>query len=230
MTPTALIVEDDPRIATLVQKNLEAAGFACVIARDGAAALAECARRAPSIVLLDLMIPEIDGLEVCRRLRKTSDVPILMLTARGSEADKVLGFELGADDYLTKPFAVAELMARVRALLRRAGPRSEEAVVVRGDLRIDPGRRVVERGDATIELTTLEFDLLYFLARRPGRVFSRDELLSHVWGEDRVVDERSIDSLVRRLRRRIEPESTTPRYVQTVWGTGYRFAERMDGD
>lgn len=230
MIPTALIVEDDPRIATLVQKNLEAAGFTCVITRDGAAALAEYARRAPSIVLLDLMIPEIDGLEVCRRLRKTSDVPILMLTARGSEADKVLGFELGADDYLTKPFAVAELLARVRALLRRAGPRSEEAVVVRGDLRIDPGRRVVERGDATIELTTLEFDLLYFLARRPGRVFSRDELLSHVWGEDRVVDERSIDSLVRRLRRRIEPESTTPRYVQTVWGTGYRFAERMDGD
>ncbi len=220
-----LIVEDDPRIARLVEKNLEAAGLTCRSVGDGDAALREFARERPSLIVLDLMIPGADGLEVCRRVRKESDVPILMLTARSGEAEKVLGFELGADDYLTKPFSTREMVARVRALLRRTGMASSEAPIHRGSLVIDPARRVAERDGERIELTTLEFDLLYFLAQRPGRVFSREELLRHVWGEERVVDARSIDSLVSRLRRRIERDPAHPRYLQTVWGAGYRFPE-----
>jgi len=225
MAHSALIVEDDPRIARLVQKTLEAAGFTCRLAGDGESALALFSKAHPSVVILDLMIPRLDGLEVCRRMRAQSEVPILMLTARGTEADKLLGFEVGADDYLTKPFSTRELIARVRALLRRSGAKGEEEPLRRGALAIDPVRRVAERDGRRLELTTLEFDLLYFLAGRPGRVFSRDDLLRHVWGEDRVVDVRSIDSLVSRLRHRIEPDPSKPRYIQTVWGAGYRFSE-----
>ncbi|MCG8462091.1 MAG: response regulator transcription factor, partial [Holophagales bacterium] len=151
-------------------------------------------------------------------------VPVLMLTARSSESDKVLGFELGADDYLTKPFGTRELVARVRALLRRAGD-TENRILERGDLTIDPARRTVERRRTRIELTSLEFDVLSFLAARPGRVFSREALMDQVWGEGRVVDDRSIDSLISRLRRKLEPDPASPRYLQTVWGAGYRFAE-----
>lgn len=226
MATSVLIVEDDPRIARLVAKNLQAAGLECRVVGDGDNALREFSRDRPSLIVLDLMIPGRDGLEVCRRVRRESQVPVLMLTARSEEADKLLGFEVGADDYLTKPFSTRELVARVRALLRRAGsagtaPPGE--VVQRGELRIDPARRLVERGEERIEVTTLEFDLLHFLALHPERVYSRDDLLRHVWGEDRVVDARSIDSLVSRLRRRIEPDPAHPRYIQTVWGTGYRF-------
>lgn len=224
MAQSVLIVEDDPKISALVRKNLEAAGLSCREVSDGSTALREFASDAPSLVVLDLMIPGVDGLEVCRRIRRDSQVPILMLTARSGETDKVLGFEIGADDYLTKPFSTSELVARVRALLRRAGIRAEGQVVERGDLRIDPTRRSVERAGVSIEITTLEFELLLFMAEREGRVFTRDDLLSHVWGEDRVVDARSIDSLVSRLRRKLEPDPTRPRYVQTVWGAGYRFA------
>jgi two-component system, OmpR family, response regulator ResD len=225
MPPSVLIVEDDARIARLVRQNLEAAGLTCRAASDGDAALAEFERDRPALIVLDLMIPGPDGHEVCRRIRRTSDVPILMLTARGDEAEKVLGFELGADDYLVKPFSTRELVARVRALLRRSGAVEKGEPIRRGGLLVDPTRRVVERDGARCELTTLEFDLLHFLVLRPGRVFSRDDLLQYVWGEDRVVDSRTIDSLVSRLRRRIEPDPASPRYVQTVWGAGYRFAE-----
>ena len=225
MTPAILIVEDDPKIARLVQKNLEAAGLSCRLAADGNGALSEFARERPALIVLDLMIPAPDGLEVCRRIRKESDVPILMLTARAEESEKILGFEIGADDYLTKPFSTRELVARVRALLRRSGAKPEGESIRRGGLFIDPARRVVEREGQRIELTSLEFDLLHFMALRPGRVFSRDALLHHVWGDDRVVDDRTIDSLVSRLRRRIEPDSDAPRYIQTVWGAGYRFTE-----
>ncbi len=227
MSESALIVEDDPRIARLVQKNLEAAGLSCRIASDGDAALREFAAARPSVVILDLMIPGVDGLEVCRRIRLESDVPVLMLTARRSETDKVLGFEIGADDYLTKPFSTRELVARVRALLRRAGVKREGEPIRRGDLVIDPARRIAERAGERVDLTTLEFDLLFFLAGRPGRVFSRDDLLRYVWGEERVVDARSIDSLISRLRRRVELDPSHPRYIQTVWGAGYRFAEQV---
>jgi DNA-binding response OmpR family regulator len=160
-----------------------------------------------------------------RRLRRENDVPILIVTARSSESDKLLGLELGADDYITKPFSTAELVARVRALLRRSGGALTERVLELQGLRIDPGRRAVERAGQAVPLTTLEFDLLYFLASRPGRVFSREALMEHVWGSDRVVDDRSIDSLVSRVRRKLEADPSKPCYLQTVWGAGYRFME-----
>jgi DNA-binding response OmpR family regulator len=220
-----LIVEDDARIADLVAKNLEAVGYECHISPDGGRALADHARLRPALVVMDLGLPGLDGLEVTRRIRRDSDVPILMVTARTSESDKLLGLEIGADDYVTKPFSTAELVARVRALLRRSTGALTERVLELGRLRIDPARRTVEREGDPVALTTLEFDLLYFLASRPGRVFSRDALMEQVWGNERVVDDRSIDSLVSRVRRKLETDPSQPRYLQTVWGAGYRFAE-----
>ena len=175
--------------------------------------------------MLDLGLPGLDGLEVLRRLRRENDVPILIVTARTSESDKLLGLEIGADDYVTKPFSTAELVARVRALLRRSSGTVTERALEFGGLRIDPGKRTVERAGETVPLTTLEFDLLYVLATRPGRVFSREALMEHVWGSDRVVDDRSIDSLVSRVRRKLEADPSKPCYLQTVWGAGYRFTE-----
>src|SRR6185503_9994726 len=220
-----LIVEDDARIADLISKNLGAAGYECHQSADGGRALADFARLKPALIVLDLGLAGVDGLEVTRRVRKESDVPILMVTARSSESDKLLGLEIGADDYITKPFSTAELTARVRALLRRSSGTLAERTLEVGTLRIDPSRRTVERDREPITVTTLEFDLLYFLASRPGRVFSREALMEQVWGTDRVVGDRSIDSLVSRLRRKLESDPAEPRYIQTVWGAGYRFAE-----
>jgi DNA-binding response OmpR family regulator len=220
-----LVVEDDRRIGEMVVKNLEAGGYECHLSLDGGQALADFERLRPDLVVMDLGLPGLDGLQITRRIRRESDVPILMLTARSTESDKLLGLEIGADDYVTKPFSTAELVARVRALLRRATGSVRETVLEAGPLRIDPERRTVERDGAPVALTTLEFDLLYFLASRPGRVFSREALMEQVWGSDRVVDDRSIDSLVSRLRHKLEPEPARPRYIQTVWGAGYRFAE-----
>lgn len=225
MQQHVLIVEDDARIADVIEKNLAAAGFAVSISVDGGRALADFARFKPALVVLDLGLPGIDGIEVTRRLRRDSDVPILMVTARSSEGDKLLGLEIGADDYIVKPFSTAELVARVRALLRRWSGALGERVIEHAGLRIDPARRSVERDGTRVPLTTLEFDVLYFLVQRPGRVFSREALMEHVWGSDRIVDDRSIDSLVSRLRRKIEADPAHPRYVQTVWGAGYRMAE-----
>jgi DNA-binding response OmpR family regulator len=220
-----LVVEDDARIADLIVKNLEAVGYECHQSADGGRALADFARLKPALVVLDLGLQGMDGLEVTRRIRKESDVPILMVTARSGESDKLLGLELGADDYVTKPFSTAELAARVRALLRRSTGTVSERVLEIGSLRIDPGRRALERDGNPVPLTTLEFDLLYFLASRAGRVFSREALMEQVWGSDRVVDDRSIDSLISRVRRKLETDPANPRYLQTVWGAGYRFAE-----
>ncbi len=225
MKPAILIVEDDRRIAALVAKNLEAAGYDCRMVHDGDGALQEFERHRPDLMVLDLGLPGLSGLEIARRVRRESDVPILMLTARSSEGDKVLGFELGADDYLTKPFSTSELVARVRALLRRTAVGPRERVLVLGGLRVDPARREAERDGQRIVLTTLEFDLLYFLASRPGHVFSREVLMEQVWGSDRIVGDRSIDNLVSRLRRKLEADPENPRYLQTVWGAGYRFAD-----
>lgn len=225
MKPVILVVEDDRRIAALVAKNLEAAGYECHLAHDGDTALQEFERQAPALLVLDLVLPGPSGLEVARHVRREGDVPILMLTARSSEADKLLGFELGADDYLTKPFSTAELVARVRALLRRTSVGPRERALVLGGLRVDPARREAERDGQRIPLTTLEFDLLYFLASRPGHVFSRETLMERVWGSDRIVGDRSIDNLVSRLRRKLEADPENPRYLQTVWGAGYRFAD-----
>jgi DNA-binding response OmpR family regulator len=220
-----LVIEDDARIADVIAKNLGAVGYACDVSPDGGRALADFARLHPALVVLDLGLPGLDGIEVMRRIRRDSDVPILIVTARSTEGDKLLGLEVGADDYVTKPFSTAELVARVRALLRRSsGALTERALEIEG-LRIDPARRAVERDGQPLTLTTLEFDLLYFLATRPGRVFSREALMEHVWGSDRVVDDRSIDSLVSRLRRKIEPDASHPTRLQTVWGAGYRFTE-----
>jgi DNA-binding response OmpR family regulator len=225
MSPSILIVEDDRRIAELVAKHLEAAGFQCRQAHDGLTALQEFTHQRPSLIVLDIMIPHLDGLELTRRIRQDSDIPILMLTARSDEGDVVLGFEVGADDYLTKPFKTRELVARVRALLRRTDSSKRVSTLVRGDLRIDPARRAVHRDDTPVTLTTLEFDLLYFLAARPGRVYTREALMAQVWGEERMVDARSIDSLISRLRRKLETDPSAPKYIQTVWGAGYRFPE-----
>jgi len=220
-----LIVEDDARIADLIAKNLEAVGFECHQSPDGGRALADFARLRPALIVLDLGLPGLDGTEVMRRLRRDSSVPILVVTARSSEGDKLLGLEIGADDYVTKPFSTAELVARVRALLRRSSGTVTERVLEIEGLRVDPGRRTVERDGQAVPVTTLEFDLLYFLASHPGRVFSREALMEHVWGSDRVVDDRSIDSLVSRVRRKLEADPSRPRYLQTVWGAGYRFVE-----
>jgi DNA-binding response OmpR family regulator len=225
MSQTILVVEDDARIADLIGKNLAAAGYECHASPDGGRALADFARLKPALLVLDLGLPGLDGLEVTRRIRRESDVPILMVTARSGESDKLLGLELGADDYITKPFSTAELVARVRALLRRSSGTVTERVLELGALRIDPARRVVTRDGTAVPLTTLEFDLLYFLAARAGRVFTRESLMEHVWGSDRVVDDRSIDSLVSRVRRKLEQDPSRPRYLQTIWGAGYRFSE-----
>jgi DNA-binding response OmpR family regulator len=227
MEPLILVVEDDERISELVVKNLEAAGFRCHGVGNGRAALEAFDRAEPSLIVLDIMLPGLDGLEVTRRIRRRSEVPILILTARTGEGDKVLGLELGADDYLTKPFSTRELVARVRALLRRSSGSFKDEILVRGDLVIDPGRRNVEREGSPVSVTTLEFELLYFLASRPGRVFSREALMSQVWGEDRLVDDRSIDSLISRLRKKLEVDPSRPRYIQTVWGAGYRFSDEL---
>jgi DNA-binding response OmpR family regulator len=225
MKPTVLIVEDDRRIAALVAKNLEAAGYACHVAADGEQGLRDFERVTPALVVLDVGLPDVSGIEVTRRLRRESDVPILMLTARSTEADKVLGLEVGADDYLAKPFGTSELVARVRALLRRTIRTDRQRELRFGALRIDPSRREAEREGARVALTTLEFDLLYLMASRPGHVFSRDALIQQVWGDDRVVSDRSIDSLMSRLRRKLEANPDEPRWLQTVWGAGYRFED-----
>ena len=226
--PRVLVVEDDTKIATVVRKNLESAGFDCVVVHDGERGLDAVRTAAPALLVLDVMLPGMDGLELTRRIRNESDVPILLLTARSSEGDKVLGFEVGADDYLTKPFSTLELVARVRALLRRSTRSESEEVLARGDLRIDPARRDVTVGGRSVELTSLEFDALHFLASRPGRVYTREALMDQVWGVDRVVDTRSIDSLISRLRRKLEADPAKPRFLQTVWGAGYRFVEQPE--
>jgi two-component system response regulator ResD len=225
MTTRVMIVEDDRSIAEVVARNLEAAGYQCLQIHEGDLAIGAILEHDPALVILDLMLPGVDGLEILRRLRKRRNTPVLMLTARNSEADMILGLELGADDYLAKPFSPRELVARARALLRRTRPTGGEPLLEAGPLAIDVARREVRLDGVQIALTSLEFDLLAFLAGRPGLVFSREQLMAQVWGEDRVVDERSIDSLVSRLRRKLEPRSEGPHFVQTVWGAGYRFTE-----
>jgi DNA-binding response OmpR family regulator len=229
----ALVVEDEPNIRELVSLHLGLEGLAVATARDGEEALRLASAEPFDVVVLDLMLPKLDGVTVCRAIRKQTtngDVPILMLTARREETDKVLGLDSGADDYLTKPFGVRELVARVRALLRR--PRASRAagesggdVVVAGRLRIDPARRQVHLGDRSIDLTPHEFDVLYLLAASPGIVFTREKLLERVWTQDIHVTERSVDTLVKRLRQKIEADTADPKLILTVWGTGYKFTD-----
>jgi DNA-binding response OmpR family regulator len=232
--PTVLIVEDEPNIRELVCLHLGLENYECVQCGDGESALKLARSRHFDLVILDVMLPGLDGVTVCRAIRRDSenpDVPVLMLTARREESDKVVGLESGADDYLTKPFGVRELVARVRALLRR-GPRplvtsAREAArpITYSDIEMDPARRRVRVGNTDIELTSNEFQLLYVLLSSPGIVFSREALLSRVWKDQTFVTVRSVDTLIKRLRKKIEKNPAEPEVILTVWGAGYKAAD-----
>jgi DNA-binding response OmpR family regulator len=228
---TVLVVDDEPKILAVVRDYLADAGFSVVTAADGRAALAQARAADPDLVVLDLGLPGLDGLDVARELSRRSPVPIIMLTARGEEVDRVLGLELGADDYLVKPFSPRELVARVRAVLRRTDASRTtdgEAAFTVGDVAIDPARRSVRVGGLAgraVDLTATEFELLAHLARQPGRVFTRAQLLDVIHGVAIESYERAIDAHVKNIRRKLEPDPHRPRYVLTVHGVGYRFAE-----
>ena len=219
-----LVVDDEPKIVQLVRDYLERAGFAVSTARDGNEALMRAHQERPDLIVLDLGLPGLDGLEVTRRLRRDSGVPIIMLTARHEETDKVVGLELGADDYVTKPFSTRELEARVRAVLRRQ-TRAEDDVLRAGDLTLDIPRLRTEVSGRSISLTATEFDLLTALARQPGRVFTRAQLLDAIHGVAFDSYERAIDAHAKNIRRKIEPDPRAPRYLLTVYGVGYRLAD-----
>jgi len=228
---TILVVDDEPRIAALARDYLEHAGFAVITASTGRAALEAVRRQRPDLVVLDLGLPELDGLDVTREIRRESSLPIVMLTARDDELDKLLGLELGADDYLTKPFSPRELVARVRAVLRRADRPVEAAdIVSAGEVTLDVPRMRTEVAGRTVDLTPTEFTILATLARQPGRIFTRSQLLDALHGVAFESYERAIDSHVKNLRRKLEPEPGRPRYVLTVYGVGYRFADDRGDD
>jgi two-component system alkaline phosphatase synthesis response regulator PhoP len=219
-----LVVDDETRLVDVMKAYLERDGYKVVTAYDGQEALLQARREKPDLVLLDLMLPEIDGMEVCRTLRKDSNVPIIMLTARSEETDKLIGLELGADDYVTKPFSPREVVARVRAVLRRAQAAADDGqnVITVGDLVIDQARHEVRRKKETISITPTEFDLLWALASNKGRVLSRLQLMEKALGESYEGYERTIDAHIKNLRHKIEPDPAHPRYVQTVFGVGYK--------
>jgi DNA-binding response OmpR family regulator len=227
---TILLVDDEDSVQKLLAYPLERDGFRVVQARDGEEALERFAAEHVDLVVLDLMLPKLDGLEVCKRLRAQSEVPIIMLTARGDELDKVLGLELGADDYITKPFSIREFSSRVRALLRRAAAPRQPAVdgeVISADaLTIDLARRSVEVRSQRVQLTYVEFELLRTLASHPGRVYSRRMLLEALWGASDYREPRTIDVHVRHLREKLERDPAQPEYILTVRGVGYRFRDR----
>jgi two-component system alkaline phosphatase synthesis response regulator PhoP len=219
-----LVVDDEPTILTTVQAYLEREGYAVHTAPDGPAALKGARAFRPDLIVLDIMLPGMDGLEVLRRLRQESEVYVLLLTAKADEMDKVVGLTVGADDYLTKPFSPRELVARVKAILRRGRDQivGEPAMAFEG-LRIEPEARRVWKDDVSLELTPIEFDLLYALARHPGRVLSREQLIEQVWGYDYYGDERVVDVHIGRLRKKIEKDPAIPTLIVTVRGAGYRF-------
>lgn len=230
-----LVVEDDPAISELVTYHLEKEGHQTLHAYDGRAAIEAFNRHRPDLILLDLMLPELDGFEVCRRIRKVSDVPIIMLTAKGQEDDRVRGLELGADDYVTKPFSPRELLARIAAVLRRILPDDEEALVF-GPLHLDLKRHRVTVDDREVELTPKEFALLQLLMTHRGQPIDRERLLVDVWGYATAGGTRTLDVHIRRLRQKIGDDPYKPRYIETVHGIGYRFRddvpverERTDG-
>jgi DNA-binding response OmpR family regulator len=225
-----LVVDDEPTIAEVVARYLERAGYGTRAVHDGPSAVAAAASSPPDLVVLDLMLPGFDGLEVMRRLQSDHDarVPVILLTAKGEESDRVVGLQSGADDYVVKPFSPAELVARVDAVLRRArGDETAAAPVQFGDLAIDPQARSVAVAGREIELTHREFDLLAFLAAHPGQVFSRDQLMDRVWRLSFYGDTTTVTVHIRRLRAKIEPDPASPRWIQTVWGVGYRFRPRV---
>ena len=222
-----LVVDDEASVTEVVSLYLEREGFRTKAVHDGPAALEAAEREPPALVVLDLMLPGLNGLETMRRLRAGGPVPIILLTARSQEADRILGLELGADDYLVKPFSPQELVARVRAVLRRTGPPAEEPSderpVSHAGLHIDPLSRSVVVAERERELTAKEFDLLLFMARHPRQVFTRAQLLEHVWGFNEYVDPSTVTVHIRRLREKIEADPAQPQLLQTVWGVGYKF-------
>ena len=227
-TQTILVVEDEVTLASALSYNLRKNGFTVVSAGDGLEGLRAAQQGRPDAIVLDLMLPKMDGIEVCRRIRASSDVPILMLTAKSEEMDKVIGLELGADDYMTKPFSMRELLARVRALLRRAAPRAsghDVSRIVAGDVVLDPRGRVVTRDGLEVALKPKEFDLLFFLASNAGQVFKREQLLEHVWGYDFFGGSRTVDVHMRWLREKVEAEPGRPMHLLTVRGVGYKFVQ-----
>lgn len=220
-----LVVEDEPIVAEVVERYLERDGYQVRTVHDGNAALAAFESWRPGLIVLDLMLPGLDGREVCRRIRACAQTPIIMLTARGEEIDKLVGLELGADDYVTKPFSPRELAARVRAVLRRAGgdTQQDEDWLSFDGLRLSGRTRAVENDHGPVRLTAREFDLLYYLASRPGQVFSRDQLMDAVWDYAFAGDPAAVTVHMRRLRSKIEPDPSRPRHLKTVWGVGYKF-------
>jgi DNA-binding response OmpR family regulator len=221
-----LVVEDEPSIAEVVSLYLRRAGYQIEVAGDGEAALNIMARQMPDLLVLDIMLPNVDGYEIVRWVRDHSDVPIIMLTARREEADRIAGLEMGADDYVVKPFSPQELVSRVRAVLRRthgALPEKPERPLVFDDLHIDPQTRLVTARDEEISLTVKEFDLLWLLARHPRQVFSRQKLLERVWGLSDYIDPSTVTVHIRRLREKIERDPSNPDHLMTVWGVGYKF-------
>ncbi len=226
---TVLVVDDEPRIVELARDYLEHAGFAVITAADGPSALAAARLRKPDVMVLDLGLPGMDGLDVARALRRESDVPIVILTARDDEFDRILGLEIGADDYVIKPFSPRELVARIRAILRRVDRQNEpnDRIEVAG-VSIEISRMKVEVAGRTVELTPTEFQLLLTLARQPGRIFTRSQLLDAIHGLSFESYERAIDAHVKNLRRKLEPDPSRPRFVLTVYGVGYRFAEETE--
>jgi DNA-binding response OmpR family regulator len=220
---TVLVVDDEPIVRDVVVRYLEREGYATLEAGDGDDARRLLEREAPDLVVLDVMLPGTDGLELCRWIRARSALPVIMLTARGEEADRIVGLELGADDYVTKPFSPRELAARVRTVLRRSrsGPLATERLSF-GDVELDAQTREVRKGGAEVRLTAKEFDLLWFLASHPRRVFGRDQLMSRVWGYEAALDTGTVTVHVRRIREKIEDDPSEPLHLQTVWGVGYR--------
>ncbi|MFN2150639.1 MAG: response regulator [Anaerolineales bacterium] len=229
MNETILIIEDEPKVAKLARDYLEQSGFRVLTATEGLTGLAMARREHPATVVLDLMLPGLDGLDVCRALRRESEVPIIMLTARAEEADRLIGLELGADDYITKPFSPRELVARVRALLRRVkGTVYQPGVIRAGDLMIDSASHRVTRAGENIHLTRFEFNLLQILAQHPGQIFSRAQLLEKLHGVAFDGYDRSVDAHIKNLRRKLEIDPAEPRYILTVYGVGYKFNDEQD--
>ena len=228
MPARILVVDDETAVTDLLAYNLRKAGYETLLAADGREALRLARQSNPDLILLDLMLPEVDGLDVCRELRKTSEMPVIMLTARGEEIDRVVGLELGADDYICKPFSMRELLARIKAVLRRAQPAEptgKPSTILRGkgSLWLDVESRVVTVGEANLALTRLEFDLLNMLLTNTGRVLTRERLLEQVWGYDFVGDTRAVDSAIKRLRAKLRGASTEADSIEAVRGVGYRF-------
>jgi two-component system, OmpR family, response regulator ResD len=224
MATTVLVVDDEPTIREVVVGYLHREGYRTLEAADGDRARELLEREPPDLVVLDVMLPGTDGLELCRWIRSRSKLPVIMLTARGEESDRIVGLELGADDYVTKPFSPRELAARVRTVLRRSGPaQAEDAQLSFDGLVLDAAAREVTKAGKSVRLTAKEFDLLWFLASHPRRVFSRDDLMRRIWGYSAALDTGTLTVHVRRLREKLEDDPSRPRRLETVWGIGYRF-------